>query len=112
MPRTRQPGDRSHRDASRPARWLGLAGPMTESGIYQIVQDRAMQTGIGNHQAGRDGGQARMENVRDFRLSRIMAQLRAKIGGRRRGGSQVERVEDDRSPIEIAIERGVWLPPH
>jgi site-specific recombinase XerD len=36
----------SHRDADRPELWLGLHGPMTPSGIYQVVNDRANQAGI------------------------------------------------------------------
>jgi site-specific recombinase XerD len=36
-----------HRDASRPELWLGRAGPVTPSGVYQILEDRATQAGIG-----------------------------------------------------------------
>ena len=36
-----------HPQASQPELWLGKAGPMTGSGIYQVVRDRAMQAGIG-----------------------------------------------------------------
>ena len=36
-----------HRDAHRPALWLGLSGPMTDSGIFQVVRDRAERAGIG-----------------------------------------------------------------
>ena len=36
-----------HRAAKLPALWLGMAGPMTPSGLYQIVVDRARQAGIG-----------------------------------------------------------------
>ncbi len=35
-----------HRHADRPELWLGLWGPMTESGIYQVVRDRAAKAGI------------------------------------------------------------------
>jgi len=35
-----------HRDADSPALWLGKAGPMTDSGIYQVVKDRAAQAGL------------------------------------------------------------------
>lgn len=39
---------KSHRFAQETDRlWLGLAGPMTPSGIYQVVRDRARQAGIG-----------------------------------------------------------------
>jgi len=34
------------RDAALPALWLGKAGPMTGSGIYQVVRDRAQQVGL------------------------------------------------------------------
>ncbi|MDO8690116.1 MAG: tyrosine-type recombinase/integrase [Dehalococcoidia bacterium] len=36
-----------HRDKDLPALWLGKAGPMTGSGIAQIVRDRAEQAGAG-----------------------------------------------------------------
>jgi site-specific recombinase XerD len=35
-----------HYEAARPELWLGKAGPMTPSGIYQVVRDRATQAGI------------------------------------------------------------------
>ena len=31
-----------------PSLWLGLRGPMTPSGIYQVVRDRAVQAGVGH----------------------------------------------------------------
>ncbi|MCA9880017.1 MAG: tyrosine-type recombinase/integrase [Thermomicrobiales bacterium] len=37
-----------HRDADHPELWLGHAGVMTSSGIYQIVRDRAQAAGIGH----------------------------------------------------------------
>jgi site-specific recombinase XerD len=37
-----------HREANRPELWLGHGGPMTDSGIYQIVRDRARAAGIGS----------------------------------------------------------------
>jgi site-specific recombinase XerD len=37
-----------HRDAARKELWLGHAGAMTQSGIYQVVRDRAMRAGIGH----------------------------------------------------------------
>ena len=37
----------SRPDRENPALWLGKQGPMTASGIYQVVYDRAMQAGIG-----------------------------------------------------------------
>ena len=37
-----------HRDAHVPNLWLGRAGPMTDSGIYQVVNERAEQAGIGH----------------------------------------------------------------
>ena len=36
------------RDAARPEFWLGRLGPMTASGVYQTVRDRAVQAGIGH----------------------------------------------------------------
>ena len=36
----------AHRDAERPELWLGLAGPMTDSGIVQVVRRRSDQAGI------------------------------------------------------------------
>jgi len=36
-----------HRNADQPALWLGHAGPMTPSGIYQVVRDRAAAAGLG-----------------------------------------------------------------
>jgi len=35
-----------HPEASRSELWLGKAGPMTSSGIYQVVRDRALQAGV------------------------------------------------------------------
>ncbi len=35
-----------HRCADRPELWLGLAGPLTPNGVYQIVRDRARQAGL------------------------------------------------------------------
>jgi site-specific recombinase XerD len=35
-----------HSEAARPELWLGKAGPMTPSGIYQVVRDRAIQAGV------------------------------------------------------------------
>jgi site-specific recombinase XerD len=37
-----------HRAADQPQLWLGLAGPMTDNGIYQIIRDRAAQAGLGH----------------------------------------------------------------
>jgi len=34
------------RDASSPELWLGRGGPMTDSGVYQVVKDRAGQAGL------------------------------------------------------------------
>jgi len=34
--------------ATRPQLWLGLGGPMTDSGIRQIITERAKQAGIGH----------------------------------------------------------------
>jgi len=36
----------THRDAALPNLWLGQAGPMTPSGIYQVVRDRGAQAGL------------------------------------------------------------------
>jgi len=36
----------AHKDASDPHLWLGLHGPMTNSGVYQVVVDRAQQAGF------------------------------------------------------------------
>ena len=36
-----------HRLADDPALWLGRRGPMTDSGVAQIVSDRARQAGLG-----------------------------------------------------------------
>ena len=36
----------SHKDAAHPHLWLGLHGPMTNSGVYQVVVDRARQAGF------------------------------------------------------------------
>lgn len=35
-------------DASLPNLWLGKHGPMTASGVYQVVRDRARQAGLGD----------------------------------------------------------------
>lgn len=35
-----------HPQAASPELWLGKAGPMTDSGIYQVVTERAKQAGI------------------------------------------------------------------
>jgi integrase len=37
---------RSHYAAETAALWLGLAGPMTPSGIYQAIRDRCLRAGI------------------------------------------------------------------
>jgi site-specific recombinase XerD len=36
-----------NRNAKRNELWLGHAGPMTDSGIYQAIRDRAAQAGLG-----------------------------------------------------------------
>lgn len=36
----------AHKDSDDPHLWLGLHGPMTPSGVYQIVVDRARQVGL------------------------------------------------------------------
>jgi site-specific recombinase XerD len=38
---------KNHRDAHRQEFWLGHAGPMTDSGIYQVIRDRAQLAGLG-----------------------------------------------------------------
>jgi len=38
---------RAHRDASLPALWLGIRGPMTPSGIRQVLEKRGIEAGIG-----------------------------------------------------------------
>ena len=35
-----------HSQADSPALWLGHEGPMTASGIYQVVRDRALEAGL------------------------------------------------------------------
>jgi site-specific recombinase XerD len=35
-----------HRDAHLPALWLGLAGPLTDNGVAQVVRKRAVAAGI------------------------------------------------------------------
>jgi site-specific recombinase XerD len=37
----------THREASRSRLWLGHAGAMTDSGIYQVIRDRARSAGLG-----------------------------------------------------------------
>lgn len=39
---------KQHRSARLPQLWLGHEGPMTHSGIYQVVRDRAAAAGLGN----------------------------------------------------------------
>jgi len=39
----------THRDAASPHLWLGQAGPMTPSGIYQVAKDRGAQVGLSIH---------------------------------------------------------------
>ncbi len=36
-----------HRDTDRPNLWLGHAGPMTDNGLYQVLQKRAEAAGLG-----------------------------------------------------------------
>jgi site-specific recombinase XerD len=36
-----------HRDADREELWLGRLGPMTDNGLYQVLQARAEQAGLG-----------------------------------------------------------------
>jgi len=36
----------AHRDAALPNLWLGQSGPMTPSGVYQVVKDRGAQVGL------------------------------------------------------------------
>lgn len=38
---------KEHRDAGSTALWLGHGGPMTDSGVYQVVRDRAEAIGLG-----------------------------------------------------------------
>lgn len=40
---------RGHRLAGRPELWLGVAGPMTGNGLYQVVRDRARSVGLDVH---------------------------------------------------------------
>ena len=35
-----------HRDADRPALWLGIRGPLSQNGIFEVVLKRAEQAGI------------------------------------------------------------------
>jgi site-specific recombinase XerD len=37
----------AHRDAELPHLWLGIKGPLTGSGVFQALQTRAQQAGIG-----------------------------------------------------------------
>jgi site-specific recombinase XerD len=37
-----------HRDAARPALWLGLRGPMTADGVRNVIAKRAEKAGIGH----------------------------------------------------------------
>jgi site-specific recombinase XerD len=37
-----------HRDADRPELWLGLAGPLTSHGIYQVIRNRTAAAGLGH----------------------------------------------------------------
>jgi site-specific recombinase XerD len=37
-----------HRDAERPELWLGLAGPLTSHGIYQVIRNRTAAAGLGH----------------------------------------------------------------
>ncbi len=39
---------RAHRLAARPELWIGASGPLTDSGVYQIIRDRAHAAGLGN----------------------------------------------------------------
>jgi integrase len=36
-----------HRLADRPELWISRLGPMTDSGIYQVIRDRAVLAGLG-----------------------------------------------------------------
>lgn len=38
-----------HRLAARPELWLGLGGPLTDNGLYQVVRDRAHEAGVVVH---------------------------------------------------------------
>ncbi len=38
---------RSHRDQDRPNLWLGIRGPMTPSGVRQMLERRGIEAGIG-----------------------------------------------------------------
>jgi site-specific recombinase XerD len=37
----------AHRMAARPELWLGRGGPMTASGVYQVIRDRALAARLG-----------------------------------------------------------------
>jgi site-specific recombinase XerD len=39
---------RRHRQAARPALWIGTRGPLTDSGITQVLRRRAKQAGVEN----------------------------------------------------------------
>jgi site-specific recombinase XerD len=39
---------REHRDSRLSNLWLGHSGPMTDSGVYRVVRDRAVKAGIGH----------------------------------------------------------------
>lgn len=36
-----------HRDADSPMLWLGRSGPLSDSGVYQAIRERAIQAGLG-----------------------------------------------------------------
>jgi integrase len=38
-----------HKDSRMPNLWLGYHGPMTGSGIYQVIERRAKQAGLNVH---------------------------------------------------------------
>lgn len=40
-------GRGAHRMNARPELWLGHGGPMTASGVYQVIRDRALAAGLG-----------------------------------------------------------------
>ncbi len=38
----------AHKDAARHELWLGIKGPLTGSGVFQMIQERTRQAGIGH----------------------------------------------------------------
>lgn len=84
-----------HRLADSPAFWLGKYGPMTDSGIYQVVRDRAAQAGLegvhthlfrhsfAHYWLAQDGGETNLMRLAGWRSRSMLSRYGASAADER-----------------------------